>query len=111
MEIQVSDILTIIGTIGGVIWSLFFFFFNSKFKSVEDELKQFKETSKESLDSFKEVSKSDDKEVKEYLGKEIDKRVDQITSLHLRTGEAEKETGRVSDRVSRLEGIHEQRNK
>jgi len=82
-------------TICGALWVVFLLFINSKFKATED-----------SLNAFKKVSKSDDNEVKTDLGKEMDKRVDQITSLHMRVGVAEKEHSILAQRMSYMEGLH-----
>ena len=82
-------------TICGALWVVFLLFITSKFKGAED-----------ALNDFKKVSKSDDKEVKDYLSKEIEKRVDQITALHNRVGIGEKDLSVLAQRVSDIEGMH-----
>ena len=90
----------IVFTIVGVIFYLYKQGQEEKFKNIEERFLE-----------FKKESKHEDDEVRKEIRRVDEIRVEQITKLHMRVGDTEAGTCNVSDRISRLEGIDEQRTK
>jgi SepF-like predicted cell division protein (DUF552 family) len=101
-----SDAIAGANTIAYILFTVIGVMFFLYSKSVEKQMEAMKET----MSLLRIDSKSDDQEVKAEISKVDNLRVTQITDLHTRVGQTEKCIAKCKERISNLEGLHDNHN-